>query len=128
MVRTALRQRHFTDQTLIQQQALELLRSPEGNSWIQSVQYVVVDEYQDTNPLQAALYRALAAAPPHNLCVVGDDHQALYRFRGGTVGCLVHFAEECQRAWPTYDERQLSLAKNYRSQPSVLERRHRDIS
>ena len=118
---TALRQRHFTDQTLIQQQALELLRSPEGNSWIQSVQYVVVDEYQDTNPLQAALYRALAAAPPHNLCVVGDDDQALYRFRGGTVGCLVHFAEECQRAWPTCEVRQLSLAENYRSQPAIVE-------
>src|SRR6266566_4838738 len=118
---TALRQRHFTDQTLIQQQALELLRSSEGTSWIQSVQYVVVDEYQDTNPLQAALYRALAAAPTHNVCVVGDDDQALYRFRGGTVGCLVHFAEECQRAWPGCEVRQLSLAENYRSQSAIVE-------
>lgn len=124
----ALRQRHFTDQTLIQQQALELLGSPEGNAWIQSIQYVVVDEYQDTNPLQAALYRALAAASPHNLCVVGDDDQALYRFRGGTVGCLVHFAEECQRVWPTCDVRQLSLAENYRSQPAIVEWCNRYIS
>ncbi len=118
---TALSERHFTDQTLIQQQALELLRSPEGNSWIQSVQYVVVDEYQDTNPLQATLYRALAAALPHNLCVVGDDDQALYRFRGGTVGCLVHFAEECRSAWPKCSVRQLSLVENYRSQPAIVD-------
>lgn len=117
----ALSERHFTDQTLIQQQALELLRSPKGNSWIQSIQYVIVDEYQDTNPLQAALYRALATAPPHNLCVVGDDDQALYRFRGGTVGCLVHFAEECQRAWPACSVRQLSLEENYRSQPTIVD-------
>src|SRR5258708_8088846 len=117
MVRTALRQRHFTDQTLIQQQALELLRSPEGNSWIQSVQYVVVDEYQDTNPLQAALYRALAAAPPPNLWVVGDDDQALYRFRGGTLGCLVHFAEERQPDWPTCQVRPPPPADNYPSHP-----------
>ncbi len=117
----ALRQRHFTDQTLIQQQALELLRSAEGTSWVQGVQHVIVDEYQDTNPLQAALYRALAAAPTHNVCVVGDDDQALYRFRGGTVGCLVHFAEECQRAWPGCEVRQLSLAENYRSQSAIVE-------
>ena len=118
---TALRQRHFTDQTLIQQQALELLCSPEGNAWTQSIQYVVVDEYQDTNPLQAALYRALAATSPHNLCVVGDDDQALYRFRGGTVGCLVHFAEDCQRTWPTCEVRHLSLTENYRSHPAIVE-------
>lgn len=117
----ALSKRRFTDQTLIQQQALDLLRSPEGNSWIQGIQHVVVDEYQDTNLLQAALYRALAAVPPHNLCVVGDDDQALYRFRGGTTSCLVHFAEECQRAWPGCEVRQLSLAENYRSQPTIVE-------
>jgi len=117
----ALHERHFTDQTLIQQQALELLHSPEGNAWVQSIQYVVVDEYQDTNPLQAALYRALAATPPHNLCVVGDDDQALYRFRGGTVGCLVHFAEECQLAWSECSVRQLSLVENYRSQPAIVD-------
>jgi len=124
----ALHKRRFTDQTLIQRQALELLRSAEGNAWIQSVQYVVVDEYQDTNPLQAALYRSLAAATPHNLCVVGDDDQALYRFRGGTIGCLVHFAEECQRAWPTCEVRQLSLTENYRSQPAIVEWCNRYIS
>jgi DNA helicase-2/ATP-dependent DNA helicase PcrA len=118
---TALGDRRVTDQTLMQQQALELLCSPEGTSWIQSIQHVIVDEYQDTNPLQAALYRALAAIPPHNLCVVGDDDQALYRFRGGTVGCLVHFAEECKRTWPGCSVCQLPLVENYRSQPAIVD-------
>jgi DNA helicase-2/ATP-dependent DNA helicase PcrA len=119
--KAALGKRHFTDQTLLQQQALELLCSPEGIYWVQNIQHLIVDEYQDTNPLQAALYRALAAVSPHTICVVGDDDQALFRFRGATVGCLVHFAEECQRAWPTCEVRQLSLVENYRSQPAIVE-------
>jgi DNA helicase II / ATP-dependent DNA helicase PcrA len=118
---TALRERRFTDQTLVQQQALDLLRDPMGNPWGQNIQHIIVDEYQDTNLLQQALYHALAAAPPHNLCVVGDDDQALYRFRGGTVGCLVHFAEECERAWPECSVRQISLVENYRSEPTLVE-------
>ena len=117
----ALRERHFTDQTLLQQQALELLHSPEGALWRQDIRYVFVDEYQDTNMLQAKLYRALAADPPHNLCVVGDDDQALYRFRGGTVACLVHFVEECKHTWNGCEVAQLALVENYRSQPAIVE-------
>ena len=116
----ALRERHFTDPTLLQQQALDLLLSLEGAVWRQDIKYVFVDEYQDTNMLQAKIYRALAAAPPHNLCVVGDDDQALYRFRGGTVSCLVHFAEECQQMWTGCEVSQLALLENYRSQPAIV--------
>jgi DNA helicase II / ATP-dependent DNA helicase PcrA len=76
---------------------------------------------QDTNPLQARIYRALAAAEPHNLCVVGDDDQALFRFRGGTVDCLVHFVQECRQAWPGCEVAQLALVENYRSQPTIVE-------
>lgn len=117
----ALRERHFTDQTLLQQQALYLLQSPEGALWRQDIKYVFVDEYQDTNVLQAKMYRALAAAPPHNLCVVGDDDQALYRFRGGTVSCLVHFVQECQQTWPGCEVTQFALLENYRSQPAIVD-------
>jgi DNA helicase-2/ATP-dependent DNA helicase PcrA len=117
----SLGDRRFTDQTLSQQQALELFSSSEGAVWRQDIQYVFVDEYQDTNLLQAKNYRALAAASPHNLCVVGDDDQALYRFRGGNVGCLVHFVQECKQIWPRCEVAQLALLENYRSQPAIVD-------
>lgn len=116
----ALRDHHCTDQTLMQQQALDILRSPEGRPLVQGIQYVIVDEYQDTNPLQAAIYRALAAMPPHNLCVVGDDDQAVHRFRGGTVSCLVRFADECQQEWPGREVKSVSLTETYRSHPAIV--------
>jgi len=117
----ALRDHHFTDQTLMQQQALEILGSQEGRPLVQGIQYVIVDEYQDTNPLQAAIYRALAAMPPHNLCVVGDDDQAVHRFRGGTVSCLVRFADECKQAWLGCEVKTVSLTETYRSHPAIVD-------
>lgn len=122
-----LEQHRFTDFTLVQQQTLEWLSSADGQAFLQGdnqhpgIQHVIVDEYQDTNPLQAALYRALAARVLHQLCVVGDDDQALYRFRGGTVTCMVHFAEECQRAWPNCQVRRVVLTQTYRSHPSLVQ-------
>ncbi len=121
-----LHKRNFTDYTLIQQQTLEWLLSSAGKAFLQGtvhqmgIQYVIVDEYQDTNPLQAALYRAFAANPLHELCVVGDDDQALYRFRGGTVTCMVRFAHECQGEWPECQVRQVALTKTYRSHPQIV--------
>jgi DNA helicase-2/ATP-dependent DNA helicase PcrA len=121
-----LRDYHFTDNTFVQQQALELLRSDEGAALVRAagehlgIQHVIVDEYQDTNPLQAALYRELAGRPPHHLCVVGDDDQALYRFRGGTVSCMVRFADECRTAWPSCRVEPVQLARTYRSHPEIV--------
>jgi DNA helicase-2/ATP-dependent DNA helicase PcrA len=124
--RQALEARHFLDYTLLQQQTLTWLTSSEGQAFVRGsdgqagIQHVIVDEYQDSNPLQAALYRALAAVEPHTLCVVGDDDQALYRFRGGTVTCMVRFAEECAGAWPGCPVRQVALTQTYRSHPGIV--------
>lgn len=125
--REKLQLRKFTDFTLVQQQTLEWLSSSDGQAFLQGndqqpgIQHVIVDEYQDTNPLQAALYRAFAAHAPHRLCVVGDDDQALYRFRGGTVTCMVHFSEECQRAWPECQIQKVALTQTYRSHPAIVQ-------
>lgn len=117
---SALRQHSFTDQTRIQQQALDMLRSSSGKFLLQGIQHVIVDEYQDTNPLQAAIYRALADSPLHHLCVVGDDDQALYRFRSATVDCMVRFDAECRLAWPDCQVHQVALTETYRSHPKVV--------
>jgi DNA helicase-2/ATP-dependent DNA helicase PcrA len=78
------------------------------------VQYVVVDEYQDVNPLQERLIRGLTQFGA-NLCVVGDDDQTIYQWRGSEVGNIVTFSDR-------YDDvRQVTLADNFRSSEGVVE-------
>jgi DNA helicase-2/ATP-dependent DNA helicase PcrA len=82
--------------------------------------HVLVDEYQDTNPIQEDIYLRLCAAAPHNITVVGDDDQALYRFRGGTVECMVGFAAACQSRFgvtPTV----IYLKDNHRSDSEIVQ-------
>ena len=108
----------------------DFLNSPNGTRFLEGdgssdhpgIRYVLVDEYQDTNPMQEEIYLQLAQCIPHNLCVVGDDDQALYRFRGGTVECMVNFDQACQRAWGSEVQvTSLSLSTNYRSHPEIVD-------
>ena len=84
---------------------------------------MLVDEYQDTNPIQEAIYFQLAARAPHNLVVVGDDDQAMYRFRGGSVECMVTFDDACHAylALPKTAVAQFDLTDNFRSHPDIVE-------
>ena len=82
--------------------------------------HVLVDEYQDTNPIQESIYFRLADAAPHNITVVGDDDQALYRFRGGTVECMVGFASACQAQW-AINSSVLYLSENHRSDSQIVD-------
>ena len=75
--------------------------------------YVLVDEFQDTNFAQVELLRRLVA-PPFNITAVGDDDQAIYRFRGAAHGAFKMFG----RAFPGH--RTVSLNQNYRSTKRVL--------
>ena len=58
--------------------------------------YVLIDEYQDTNHLQYLL-AALLAGRPENICVVGDDDQSIYRFRGATIENILSFEKRVSR-------------------------------
>ena len=75
--------------------------------------YVLVDEYQDTNNLQYLLTSMLAGGY-ENICVVGDDDQSIYRFRGATIQNILNF-EKHYRATRT-----IRLEQNYRSTQSIL--------
>ncbi|MHC4989897.1 MAG: ATP-dependent helicase [Planctomycetota bacterium] len=75
--------------------------------------HVLVDEYQDTNPIQGRIVDGLACRH-RNVCVVGDDSQSIYSFRGGDVENILRFAER----YP--DARTYRLEINYRSTPQVL--------
>ena len=93
---------------------LDLLNSTtEGDQVKQSIKYVMVDEYQDTNYVQEQLVFALSSAT-NNLCVVGDEDQSLYRFRGATVRNILEFPAR----QPSCKEVKLSV--NYRSHNRIV--------
>jgi DNA helicase-2/ATP-dependent DNA helicase PcrA len=78
------------------------------------IKYVVVDEYQDVNPLQERLVRGLVRFGA-NLCVVGDDDQTIYQWRGSQVTNIVAFAKRYAGV------RQVTLDDNFRSSRGVVE-------
>ena len=76
--------------------------------------YVLIDEYQDTNNLQYQL-ASLLAGLYRNICVVGDDDQSIYRFRGATIENILNFEHQYKGA------RAIRLEQNYRSTQSILD-------
>lgn len=97
-----------------------LLRHGEGLPLCQQIQYILVDEYQDTNQVQAnILYRL--SRPHKNLMVVGDDAQSIYSWRGADFGNMLEFPERYQAV--TYN-----MEENYRSSPEILDAANRSIN
>ena len=94
----------------------ELLRDyPEVlHKYQHKFKYLLIDEYQDTNPVQYQIAKLLAAVH-ENICVVGDDAQSIYSFRGATIENILQFQKD-------YDDVKLvKLEQNYRSSASILE-------
>jgi len=90
-------------------------------SYQRKFRYVLVDEYQDTNHAQYVLCGLLAGGW-RNLCVVGDDDQSIYRFRGATIANILNFEEE----YP--DAVSIRLEQNYRSTANILNAANQVIS
>jgi DNA helicase-2/ATP-dependent DNA helicase PcrA len=107
----------LTDFSLVQQAAYEALKRFEGSDKV--FRHVIVDEYQDTNTIQERLFFKLANGH-RNICVVGDDDQALYRFRGATVENFVDFPERCEEYLGVRPKR-IALSVNYRSRKGIVE-------
>jgi DNA helicase-2/ATP-dependent DNA helicase PcrA len=93
----------------------ELLKNfPEAlHKYQHKFKYILIDEYQDTNAVQYQITKLLAAAH-ENICVVGDDAQSIYSFRGATIENILQFQKD-------YDDvKVVKLEQNYRSSQSIL--------
>lgn len=100
----------------IQKYALELL---EGNPDVledvrEKYQFILVDEYQDTNPIQDKIFE-LIANPKCNICVVGDDDQSIYSFRGANIDNFLRFPQKYKNT------KIVTLKNNFRSTSNIIE-------
>lgn len=84
------------------------------NYYQERFQYIMVDEYQDTNTAQFALIKLLADKY-RNICVVGDDDQSIYKFRGANIANILQFETAFENA------RTIKLEQNYRSTKTILD-------
>ena len=112
-----LHENNCLDFSGIQYEVLQLL---EGHpdvlvSLRAKLSHLMVDEYQDTNTIQERIL-LLLAGEQRNLCVVGDDDQGLYRFRGATIRNILEFPS----LFPEGECKQFSLNVNYRSHPDII--------
>ncbi|WP_456286855.1 ATP-dependent helicase [Microbacterium sp. JZ70] len=125
--RDLLKQRRYFDYTSMMVEAVEFLTHVEETSGALTTpeqalrdhirdqgRYVIVDEYQDVNPIQERLVRRLVHYGA-NLCVVGDDDQTIYQWRGSEVTNIIDFAGRYA------DVKTIELAENFRSTKGIVE-------
>ncbi|MEO0302134.1 MAG: ATP-dependent DNA helicase, partial [candidate division WOR-3 bacterium] len=87
----------------------------------EKIRYVMVDEYQDTNYIQEQIFLTLAK-PDNNICVVGDEDQSIYRFRGATVRNILEFPRHFKNC------KTIKLTTNYRSHKHIIEKYNKFIT
>jgi len=111
----ALRNANALDFDDLLLEAVRLLRTDQTTreAWNRRLSYVLVDEYQDTNRSQYELMRLLSE-PHHNLCVVGDEDQSIYSWRGADIRNILDFERDFPNA------RTIRLEQNYRSTKNIL--------
>lgn len=111
-----LKNRNKLDFSSIQSECLSLLKNNPImlEKYLNQFKYLMIDEYQDTNTIQEQLI-FLLGGKKQNICVVGDDDQALYRFRGATIRNILEFTEKVGES-----AKVIKLEDNYRSTPDIV--------
>jgi len=98
-----------------------LQKNPDGvvDKYREKFRYLLVDEFQDTNHLQYAILRKLVnyEGSPRNVCVVGDDAQSIYAFRGATIQNMLDFEKDFEK----YGIQVFKLEQNYRSTEHIVQ-------
>ncbi|MXO32676.1 ATP-dependent DNA helicase [Apibacter sp. B2912] len=112
-----LKEENVLDFATIQSKALGLLEdNPDILAELQNkIKYIMIDEYQDTNTIQERLI-LLLADKHKNICVVGDDDQSLYRFRGASIRNILEFSTHFEKGTC----KKVTLDTNYRSHPDII--------
>lgn len=110
-----LYEHNYFDYSLLIHEALEQIdTNQQVQEYLSHIKYLVVDEYQDVNDLQEKLIQKIAEAGA-NICVVGDDDQTIYQFRGSNANNMITFSER----YP--DVRQINLKTNFRCAPGIID-------
>lgn len=112
-----LAEKNSLDFSTIQTETLKLLKknAQVADKIRAQIQYIMVDEYQDTNSIQEMLLKELMNEK-QNICVVGDDDQGLYRFRGASIRNILEF----KNLFPKGHCKEIKLETNYRSHPDIV--------
>lgn len=108
------------DFTLLEQRFLDRLQVGRLPRSMTELRMLLVDEYQDTNPLQEAIYFELVRRTGASLTVVGDDDQSLYRFRGATIELFRDFRERAVAELGCREPQLVCLEENYRSSEQIV--------
>ncbi len=108
------------DFTILEELFLQRLSNGSLREWLEGLRVILIDEYQDTNPLQEAIYFAMLDMARLSMTIVGDDDQSMYRFRGGSVELFTEFAERCQQA-TRRQTRRVDMTRNFRSRPEIVQ-------
>jgi DNA helicase II / ATP-dependent DNA helicase PcrA len=116
-----LSDRSLVDFTNLEQALFERLSAGQAPSLFSNVRALLVDEYQDTNALQEAIYFAIVRQTEAAFTIVGDDDQSLYRFRGATIELFRAFAQRCAAALGGAEPTPKYLTVNYRSTATVVD-------
>ncbi|VVB92389.1 ATP-dependent helicase/nuclease subunit A [uncultured archaeon] len=125
-----LQDRLLFDFTRLEHEFLFQLRAGTLKTFLEDINFILIDEYQDTNYLQEQIYFELSRAALQNMgsiTVVGDDDQSLYRFRGATVDLFQEFLNRTNSQLNLVP-RLIYLSQNYRSTPMIVSFCNRYIS
>ncbi|WP_440993961.1 UvrD-helicase domain-containing protein [Cysteiniphilum litorale] len=117
LYKTKLKQENCTDFSLLQSELYDVLVQNKSSTHV--FKHIIVDEYQDTNSIQEKIYFHLSQGYK-NITIVGDDDQALYRFRGATVENLVEFDNRCEK-YLGIEPRKIVLSENFRSRRQIVD-------
>lgn len=117
-----LNSRNVMDYAMLEDKFYEILNKDVVDSF-KNISVLLIDEYQDTNLLQEAIYFKLAEYVKNNngnITVVGDDDQSLYRFRGATINLFTEYCERINEALEI-SPKTIFLHNNYRSTKSIID-------
>ncbi len=120
LYRSELQQTNIYDFATLELRLLERLADNTLRDWVGGIQALLIDEYQDTNPLQEEIYFKIIALASPLVTVVGDDDQSMYRFRGGSVELFTQFAGRCFSATGR-QTRRIDMITNYRSSSEIVD-------